>query len=138
MDNITSSDGWCFYERTKTTAEIILALYKTVLENAGDALILGCNCIGHLCAGLAHMNRIGDDTSGRDWERTRKMGINTLAFRLCQHKRFFDADADCAGITEQVPWELNRNWLDLLAHSGTPLFVSSRKGVLTGDALQLT
>ncbi len=135
MDNITAPDGWAFYDRTKTTAEIVLQFYQTILDHAGDALILGCNCIGHLCAGLTHMNRIGDDTSGREWERTRKMGINTLAFRLCQHKRFFDVDADCVGITEQVPWELNRKWLDLLAHSGTPLFVSSRKGLLTGSAL---
>ncbi|MBQ5749049.1 MAG: alpha-galactosidase [Oscillospiraceae bacterium] len=135
FSHITSSDGWSFHDRTKTTAEIILQLYQTILDHAGDALILGCNCIGHLCAGLAHMNRIGDDTSGREWERTRKMGINTLAFRLCQHKRFFDVDADCVGITEQVPWELNRKWLSLLANSGTSLFVSSKKGLLTGSAL---
>lgn len=52
------------------------------------------------------------------------MGINSLAFRLPQDGRFFAADADCVGITPDVPWELNRRWLDLLSRSGTPLFVS--------------
>jgi len=69
--------------------------------------------------------RTGDDTSGRDWERTRKYGINTLAFRMPQHNTFFAADADCVGLTEKIPWELNKQWLELLAGSGTPLFVSA-------------
>jgi alpha-galactosidase len=53
------------------------------------------------------------------------MGINTLAFRMPQHDTFFAVDADCVGLTNEVPWELNRQWLDLLAASGTPLFVSA-------------
>ncbi len=130
MDSIAVRSKFGFYDDTKTTAEIILNFYKTILDNAGDALILGCNCIGHLCAGLAHLNRIGDDTSGIFWERTRKMGVNTLAFRLCQNKKFFDVDGDCVGITAEIPWELNRGWLYLLSRSGTSLFVSSKKGVL--------
>ena len=69
--------------------------------------------------------RTGDDTSGRDWSRTKKMGINTLAFRSPQQGNFFDMDADCVGLTNAIPWSLNRQWLDLLARSGTPLFVSA-------------
>ena len=42
-----------------------------------------------------------------------------------QHDAFFAVDADCVGLTNDVPWELNRQWLDLLACSGTPLFVSA-------------
>ena len=38
-------------------------------------------------------NRTGDDTSGRIWERTRRMGVNTLAFRLPQHNAFYHIDA---------------------------------------------
>jgi alpha-galactosidase len=76
------------------------------------------------------MCRIGDDTSGTDWARTRKMGVNTLAFRGVQHGAFYTADADCVGVTNRIPWELNRQWLDLLARSGTMLFVS-----LAPDAL---
>ena len=68
--------------------------------------------------------RIGDDTSGREWARTRKMGVNTLAFRGAQHGAFYVADADCVGVTEAVAWPFNRQWLDLLARSGTMLFVS--------------
>lgn len=67
-----------FHDRTLTTAEIILNLYKTIRKAAKDALLIGCNTIGHLCAGLFEINRTGDDTSGKEWERTGKMGINTL------------------------------------------------------------
>jgi alpha-galactosidase len=50
--------------------------------------------------------------------------VNTLAFRGAQHATFYVADADCVGVTNAVPWSLNRQWLDLLARSGTMLFVS--------------
>ena len=42
-------------------------------------------------------------------------------------------DADCAGITGDIPWDLNRRWADLVAESGTPLFVSARPGVLNQE-----
>ena len=123
-------DGWHFYDTTKTTAEIILNLYKTIREAAGEqTILLGCNVIGHLAAGLVHMNRTGDDTSGLEWERTRKMGVNTLAFRMLHDEAFFDADADCVGITGAIPWTLNREWLKALSASGTPLFVSCKPDV---------
>jgi alpha-galactosidase len=121
--NLTKS-GWSFRDRSKTTAEIILNLYRTIREAAGSTLVLGCNTVGHLAAGLFELQRTGDDTSGRDWERTRKYGINTLAFRMPQHGAFFAADADCVGLTRHVPWALTRQWMELLANSGTPLFVS--------------
>lgn len=117
--------GWGFADDSLTTAEVILALYETLRQGAGDALLLGCNTVGHLGAGLFELQRTGDDTSGREWERTRRMGVNTLAFRMPQHDAFFAVDADCIGLTGQVPWEMNRQWLDLLARSGTPLFVSA-------------
>lgn len=117
--------GWRFRDPSVTTAQALLSLYRAIREGAGQALVMGCNAIGHLGAGLFNLQRIGDDTSGREWERTRKMGVNTLAFRLAQHGAFFDVDGDCVGITGQVPWELNAQWLELLARSGTPLFVSA-------------
>jgi len=117
--------GVSFFDKTKTTAEIIKGLYKTVFEAAqGKAEILGCNCVGHLGVGYMHLNRTGDDTSGHDFARTRRMGVNTLAFRMPQHGVFYDVDADCVGITDMIPWEQNEQWLKLLALSGTPLFVS--------------
>jgi alpha-galactosidase len=116
--------GWHFHDRSKTTAEIVLDLYRTIRRAAGDAVVLGCNTIGHLAAGLVEALRIGDDTSGREWSRTRKMGVNTLAFRTAQHNTFFAADPDCVPVTAEIPWNLTRQWLDLVARSGTALFVS--------------
>lgn len=125
-------DGWNFFDKSKTTAEIVLNLYKIIRKAAGDALIIGCNTIGHLGAGLFEIQRTGDDTSGLEWERTRKMGINTLAFRMPQHETFFAVDADCVGLTKSIPWELNKQWLEILASSGTPLFVSASSDAI-GD-----
>ncbi|MBQ7986313.1 MAG: hypothetical protein IJ304_03495, partial [Clostridia bacterium] len=89
-----------------------------------DVLLMGCNTFGHLAAGYVDIQRTGDDTSGVDWERTKKYGINTLAFRMGQHKAFFFVDADCVGITNAISWDKNKQWLDVVAKSGTPLFIS--------------
>lgn len=120
-----TAGGWNFYDRRKTTAEIILGLYRAIRQNAAEAALVGCNTIGHLAAGLVEAQRIGDDTSGREWSRTRKMGVNTLAFRLAQHNTFFAADPDCVPVTGDIPWNLTRQWLDLVARSGTALFISA-------------
>ena len=125
--------GWHFADRSRTTAEITLALYRAIREAAGEALIIGCNTFGHLGAGLFELQRIGDDTSGREFHRTRRMGVNTLAFRGPQHRAFFDVDADCAPITADVAWDFSARWLDLVARSGTPLFVSADPDLVKGD-----
>ncbi|WP_422933293.1 hypothetical protein [Sinomonas sp. P47F7] len=119
-----AGSSWAPYDRSMTNAEAIVRFYRTIRESAGDALIIGCNVIGHLAAGLTHVQRIGDDTSGLVWERTRRVGVNTLAFRLAQHGRLFVADADCVPSTHHTGWEKNRQFLDLVARSGTALFVS--------------
>jgi alpha-galactosidase len=130
MDARLTDENWNFANRSRTNAEVILDLYRALREAAGNVTLLGCNTVGHLAAGVFELQRIGDDTSGRDFNRTRKMGVNTLAFRGPQHNTFFAADADCVGITRQIPWESNRQWLDLLARSGTPLFVSAAPGAV--------
>lgn len=122
-----------FRDSSRTTAEIILDLYKRLAAAAGEAVVIGCNTVGHLAAGLFELQRTGDDTSGRSWERTRYMGVNTLAFRMPQHGTFYAHDADCVGIGENVPWELNRQWLELVAASGTPLFVSADPAAVTAE-----
>ena len=61
------------------------------------------------------------------------MGVNTLAFRGAQHGTFFAADADCVGLTKAIPWELNKQWLDLLSRSGTPLFVSAAPDAVAAE-----
>lgn len=127
---------WCFHDRSRTTAEIIRDFYLSIREAAGDEmLILGCQTVGHLAAGIFEISRIGDDTSGKDWARVRTMGVNSLAFRAAQHGAFFAADADCVGLTEpeKIPWTLNRQWLNLVARSGTPLFISFKRGALTAQ-----
>lgn len=128
-----TDNGWYFYDQGRTSAEIVIDFYRSILETAtsSGALILGCNTVGHLGAGLMHMNRTGDDTSGILWERTMRIGVNTLAFRMPQHRSFYDVDADCIGVTENIPWEYNRMWGELLSKSGTSLFASVKPGVLT-------
>lgn len=128
-----TDSGWHFADRSRTTAEIALALYRAIREAAGEAVIIGCNTFGHLGAGLFELQRTGDDTSGRDFDRTRRMGVNTLAFRMPQHRAFFDVDADCAAITPDVDWGLASQWLDLVARSGTALFVSPDPRAVTAD-----
>ncbi|MGO9228339.1 MAG: hypothetical protein ACLQKA_03875 [Bryobacteraceae bacterium] len=129
MSDDLSGSQCRFADRSRTTAEIVTAFYTAVRRAAGEALLIGCNTIGHLGAGLFELQRIGDDTSGREWSRTRKMGINTLAFRLPQHGTFFAADADCVPVTAAIPPRLTGQWLDLVSRSGTPLFVSADPAV---------
>jgi alpha-galactosidase len=117
--------NWHFNDRTLTNAEIVTALYRQLRAACGDnRMILGCNTVGHLSVGLFDASRTGDDTSGKEWERTRRMGVNTLAFRLPQHKTFCSIDADCVAITPDVPWSMSRQWLQVVANSGTVLLVS--------------
>jgi len=126
MGAAVTDRGWSFYDRSRTTAEIVRDVYTAIREGAGERTVINrCNTIGHIGAGVFDLQRTGDDTSGRDWNRTRRMGVNTLAFRGVQHGAFFATDADCVGITAAVPWQLNQRWLDLLSRSGTPLFVSA-------------
>lgn len=126
MGAATTDSGWSFYDRSRTTAEIVRDACTAIREGAGErTVIIGCNTIGHIGAGVFELQRTGDDTSGRDGNRIRRMGVNTLAFRGAQHGAFFATDADCVGITAAVPWQLNQRWLDLLSLNGTPLFVSA-------------
>lgn len=135
MSPLVTDDGWHFYDDSLTSAEVVKLLYKAILDASveasnGETLILGCNTIGHLGAGYMHINRTGDDTSGVIWERTRFMGVNTLAFRLPQHGKFYEIDADCVGIDGGISWSMNKQWADVLAKSGTPLFIFVRPNIL--------
>lgn len=125
-DKTMTETGWSMNDSSKTNAEIILNLYKTIRDAAVETYIISCNTISHLAAGLFELNRIGDDTSGQEWARTRKMGVNTLAFRGVQHGTFYATDSDCVGLTTKVPWVKNKQWMELVAKSGTPLFISAQ------------
>jgi alpha-galactosidase len=129
--------GWHFHDRSRTNAEIILDLYREIRALLGEqALILGCNTVGHLGAGIFDLSRTGDDTSGKLWERTRRMGVNTISFRLPQHRSFFVADGDCVAVTQAVPWRETAEWLRFVAASGTALFVSVEKSAMGAEQRQ--
>jgi len=124
MTDTFTPPGWRFHDNSRTTAEVINHLYHAIRETAGDMYVIGCNTMSHLSAGVFELNRIGDDTSGKEWARTRKMGVNTLGFRIAQHNSFYATDGDCVGLTNDIPWAKNKQWMQLVAESGTPLFVS--------------
>ena len=126
MGDKMTEPGWQFHDTSRTNAEIILYLYKSIRDAAGSMYLIGCNTISHLSAGMFELNRIGDDTSGKEWERTKKMGVNTLGFRMVQHKTFYAVDGDCVGLTTAIPWEKNKQWMQLLAQSSAPLFISAQ------------
>ena len=130
MNESLTSPGWHFHDQTITNAEIILFLYRTIRAASLDMYLIGCNTFSHLSAGIFELNRIGDDTSGNEWARTLKMGVNSLGFRLPQHNSFYAADGDCVGLTTKVPWEKNKQWLQLLTESSAPLFISAQPEAL--------
>ena len=61
------------------------------------------------------------------------MGVNTLAFRLPQHGRFFSIDADCVPITAAVPWSLTEQWLRAVVATGSVLLVSPEPGAVGAE-----
>jgi alpha-galactosidase len=136
MEGGLTTPGWQFNDNTRTNAEIILNLYNHIREAAGPLYLIGCNTLSHLSAGIFELNRIGDDTSGKEWDRTRKMGVNTLGFRMVQHETFYEADGDCVGLTKDVPWEKNKQWMQLLAKSSAPLFISAQPDAIGEEQKQ--
>lgn len=132
MESSPARPGWRFGDRTRTTAEILIDFYQSLRRAAGrDGVMLGCNTFGHLAAGIFESQRIGDDTSGRDWERTRRFGVNALSFRIAQHRRFFHVDPDIVAITNTVPLNMTEQWLNLVAKTGTSLFLALQPNAIS-------
>ena len=125
--------NWSFNDRSVTNAEVVLRLYTHLRKAAGKIMLIGCNTVSHLSAGLFEIQRTGDDTSGREWSRTLKMGVNTIAFRMPQHNNFYVSDPDCVGLTKDVAWRLNKQWMELIANSGTALFISAQPEALGAE-----
>ena len=126
-DRVVMNEDCRWRDDTRTSAEVIGGLHRAIREGAGDdMLIIGCNALNHLVPGLFEIQRTGDDTSGKDWARTRRMGPAALGMRAFMDRVFYVVDADCAGLAEAgaIPWEKNRQWVDLLGRSGTAVFVS--------------
>lgn len=125
-------DGRKWRDVSRTTAERMKETYRAMREGAGDEMvIIGCGALGHLAAGIFEVNRVGFDTSGRDWAQTVRNGPSALAMRSIQHGAFYSVDADCVGLAAAgaIPWEKNALWMDLLARSKTAFFVSWRRSL---------
>jgi alpha-galactosidase len=129
---IIASDGWNFYDRTKTTAQITKKFYETIQQGANDAIVIGCNTYSHLTAGIHEIHRSGGDTSGRLWEYTRRNGVNSF-MRLIQNGTFFNIDPDCAAFTERVSNKLNIKFLELCAITGSTTLASITPGILNDE-----
>ena len=137
-----TADDLHWRDRSRTTAETVLGLYRKMREAAGDDMvIIGCNAIDHFAAGLFEVQRTGDDTSGCDWALTRRCGPNALGMRAHHHGTFYAQDGDCAGLSTAgaIDWARNSQWIDLLSRSGGAFFVSWRRDLLddmVSDALR--
>ncbi len=135
MGDQLTAPGWSFHNRTITNAEVMSELYRQIRAAAGDGtVLLGCNTVGHLAAGIFESQRVGDDTSGKDWERTRRMGVNALAQRLAQHGTFSHIDPDIVAITPEVGWRETASWMEVVARSGSSLFVAPDPSAMSAEA----
>lgn len=124
-----NEDGdWYFYDRTLTNMQIIKRLYQTIQNAAGDAVVIGCNTINHLVAGIHASQRSGNDTSGRNFEITR-LACNCM-MRFPQNNAFFNVDPDCAAFTEKVDAGLNLDFLENCAITGAVTLASVTPGIL--------
>lgn len=119
-----TQDGWSLHDKSKTTMEALAELYQTIRHAAGPMKLIGCNTVSHVAVGYHELQRTGDDTSGRSWNRNRRMGVNTLAFRAAHQGTFYEVDPDIVSITKTIPWQLVEQWLKLVSESGTALFVA--------------
>ncbi len=121
-----------FYDKTKTNAQIIRQFYELIQAAAGDTLIMGCNTVNHLAAGIHQIQRSGNDTSGRHFEFTRRYGVHSM-MRAPQNNAFFKTDPDCAAFTEKVSKELNFDFLEMAAITGSATFASVTPGILNAS-----
>lgn len=128
-----TDDDWHFDDRSVTNAQICKKLYETIKDGANGSYIIGCNTYNHLAAGILEIQRSGLDTSGFDWNITRKHGVNCLAFRQIQNKAFFLTDADCPAFTDKVSIEMNMRFLEASAMASNVLFASITPGLLTDE-----
>ena len=81
-----------------------------------------------------------------NWEKIREFAFNfaivitlfliaaSVTPKTFQNDTFYKVDADCVGmIPGAIDWKLNKQWLDVLAKSGSPLFVSMHPESLTEE-----
>ena len=118
-----------FYDKTKTNAQIMKEFYTLIQQSAGNTIIMGCNTINHLAAGIHQVQRSGNDTSGRHFENTRRYGVHSM-MRAPQNNAFFRTDPDCAAFTDKVSKKLNFDFLEMAAITGSATFASVTPKIL--------
>lgn len=121
-----------FYDKTKTNAQIVREFYELVQSAAGNTLIMGCNTVNHLAAGVHQIQRSGNDTSGRHFEFTRRYGVHSM-MRAPQNNAFFKTDPDCAAFTAKVSIPLNLDFLEMAAITGSATFASVTPDILNAQ-----
>ena len=124
-----------YYDKKKTTAVILKDLYKAIQRGAGGSEVIACNAVGHLSAGIHSLYRIGNDTSGRSFEWTRRDGINSV-MRLPLNNAFYNADPDCAAFTNMVRADVNLDFLEMCALTGMTTLASVTPGILKPDEMK--
>ena len=123
-----------FYDKTRTLATIIKDLYYAIQTSAGEIDVIGCNTIGHLTAGIHSVYRVGNDTSGQNFEWTKRHGVNSI-MRLPQNNAFYNVDPDCAAFTDMVNAEINLDYLELCAITGMTTLASVTPHILNEHEL---
>lgn len=121
-----------FYDRTKTNAQIVKEFYELIQKSAKNTLVMGCNTVNHLAAGIHQIQRSGNDTCGRHFEFTRRFGVHSM-MRTPQNNAFFKTDPDCAAFTAKVSKKLNLDFLEAAAITGAAAFASVTPGILNSD-----
>ena len=109
---------------------LIKELYRAIQRGAGDADIVACDTVPHLTAGIHSMMRVGADTSGRVYEWTKRQGVNSV-MRLPINNCFFRADFDCAAFTARVDEDINLDFLEMCAYTGTATIASATPYILS-------
>ena len=125
MGALPTLPGWSLHDRSRTNAEVIAALDALLREAAGERTVLdGCNTVSLLGQGIFDLQRSGDDTSGP---------VGTYPPHGGQHpclpaapaRSILHARRGHGGHHRGDPLELNRQWLDAVARSGTVTFIAA-------------
>lgn len=124
-----------FFDKTRTLATIIKDLYRAIQTSAGELDVIGCNTIGHLTAGIHSVYRVGNDTSGQNFEWTKRHGVNSV-MRLPLNNAFYNVDPDCAAFTDMVDVEINLDYLELCSITGMTTLASVTPHILKENELQ--
>ncbi len=134
-DYALTTENRRYFDKKKTTAVILKDLYKAIQKGAGEKEVIACNAVGHLSAGIHSLYRIGNDTSGRSFEWTRRDGINSV-MRLPLNNALYNADPDCAAFTDMVRSDVNLDFLEMCAITGMTTLASVTPGILKPDEMR--